>query len=177
MGKKDDEVQFLESIASTLRAIAGGTEHEVVFLGDTPHIGNDKVRLPKLNDIKTDGSRLRGEADKIALWIKHHNPKLDQAYAPKGTLQKEIYDSAEYARVEALGSLYMPGISTNIDSQIIHKNKNEPEIILMFNEIISEIKKIELKKKIESLEDKVSLNLDENLYSELLSLRNQLKRG
>jgi len=41
----------------------------------------------------------------------------------------------------------------------------------------NKIKKIELKKKIESLEDKVSLNLDEKLYSELLSLRNQLKSG
>ena len=47
----------------------------------------------------------------------------------------------------------------------------------MFNEIISEIKKIELQKKIESLESKVSLNLDETLYSELLSLRSQLKGG
>ena len=42
---------------------------------------------------------------------------------------------------------------------------------------ISEIKKIELRNKIETLEDKVSLNLDENLYTELLSLRNQLKGG
>jgi len=42
---------------------------------------------------------------------------------------------------------------------------------------MSEIKKIELQKKIEFLEDKVSLNLDENLYSELLSLRSQLKEG
>ena len=42
---------------------------------------------------------------------------------------------------------------------------------------MDEIKKIELREKIESLEDKVSLNLDETLYSELLQLRNQLKRG
>ena len=47
----------------------------------------------------------------------------------------------------------------------------------IFNEIISEIKKIELSKKIESLESKISMNLDEKLYSELLSLRNQLKSG
>ena len=47
----------------------------------------------------------------------------------------------------------------------------------MFDEIIEQIKKVELKEKIESLEAKVSLNLDENLYSELISLRNQLKRG
>ena len=56
-------------------------------------------------------------------------------------------------------------------------NKKDSEIILMFNEILEEIKKIDLRVKIESLEDKVSTNLDENLYSELLSLRNQLKRG
>ena len=68
-------------------------------------------------------------------------------------------------------------ITMNAPIKIIHKNKNEAEIDLMFNEIINEIKKIELRKKIEFLEDKVSINLDENLYSELLLLRNQLKRG
>ena len=68
-------------------------------------------------------------------------------------------------------------IINNAPVKIIHKNKSESEIVLMFNEIIDEIKKIELRKKIQFLEDKVSLNLDETLYSELLSLRNQLKGG
>ena len=68
-------------------------------------------------------------------------------------------------------------VNNNAPIKIIYKNKNENEIILIYNEIIEEIKKIELKKKIESLEDKVSLNLDENLYTELLTLRNQLKGG
>ena len=61
--------------------------------------------------------------------------------------------------------------------KIISKNKDEKELIIMFNEIIDEIKKIDLRERIESLENKVSLNLDEKLYSELLSLRNQLKSG
>ncbi len=70
-------------------------------------------------------------------------------------------------------------VNNNAPIKIIYKNKNrnENEIILIYNEIIDEIKKIELKKRIESLEDKVSLNLDENLYTELLTLRNQLKGG
>ena len=68
-------------------------------------------------------------------------------------------------------------INENAPVKIIYKHKNDDEIILMFNEIIEEIKKIELRKKIDSLENKVSLNLDENLYSELLTLRNQLKGG
>jgi len=68
-------------------------------------------------------------------------------------------------------------INNNASVKIIYKNKNDTEIVLMFNEIMDQINKIKLTKKIESLEDKVSLNLDENLYTELLSLRNQLKRG
>ena len=68
-------------------------------------------------------------------------------------------------------------IRSNAPVKIIYKNKNDDEVISIFNEITNEIKKIELREKIESLEAKVSLNLDENLYSELLSLRNQLKGG
>ena len=68
-------------------------------------------------------------------------------------------------------------IIMNAPVKMIHKNKNEAEIILMFNEITNEIKKIELRERIETLEDKVSINLDESLYSELLSLRSQLKEG
>ncbi len=68
-------------------------------------------------------------------------------------------------------------ISLNAPVKIIIKNKNEEQILMIFNEITSEIKKIDLQKKIETLEDKVSLNLDEKLYTELLSLRNRLKSG
>ena len=68
-------------------------------------------------------------------------------------------------------------INLHAPVKIICKNKNEKEIISLFEEISSEIKKIELHKKIEFLEAKVSMNLDEKLYTELLSLRNQLKGG
>ena len=68
-------------------------------------------------------------------------------------------------------------INTQAPIKIIMKEKNEEEIIMMFNEIIEEIKKIDLSKRIETLEHQVSVNLDEKLYSELLFLRNQLKSG
>ena len=68
-------------------------------------------------------------------------------------------------------------INNNAPVKIICKNKSEKEIIVIFNEIVAEIKKIKLRKEIDHLEEKVALNLDENLYSELLSLRNRLKRG
>ena len=68
-------------------------------------------------------------------------------------------------------------IQLNAAVKIIANNKNEDEIIAIFNEIIDELKIINLREKIKFLEDKVSINLDEKLYSELLSLRNQLKGG
>jgi len=68
-------------------------------------------------------------------------------------------------------------INNNAPIKIISDNKNEQEIIMMFNEIGSEIEKIDLKEKIEALEDKVSSNPDEKQYLELLSLRSQLKGG
>ncbi len=68
-------------------------------------------------------------------------------------------------------------INTNALVKNIVEKKNEKEIIMLFNEIIGEINRIDLRERIELLENKVSLNLDEKLYSELLSLRNQLKSG
>ena len=68
-------------------------------------------------------------------------------------------------------------INLNAPIKIISQNKKNDEILIMFNELINEMKKIELRERVESLENEVSLNLDEKLYSELLSLRNQLKSG
>ena len=68
-------------------------------------------------------------------------------------------------------------INFNAPIKIIINNKNEDEIVGMFDEIVDEIEKIKLRVKIGFLEDKVALNLDEKLYSELLSLRTQLKEG
>jgi len=68
-------------------------------------------------------------------------------------------------------------INDNAPIKIIHNNKSVDEVILMFKEVVEGVRKIELEERIDSLEHKVSANLDENLYSELLSLRNQLKGG
>ena len=68
-------------------------------------------------------------------------------------------------------------VDLNAPVKDIMGKKTEAEIIVIFNEIIKEINKINLRLKIDTLEEKVASNLDENLYSELLSLRNQLKSG
>ena len=94
---------------------------------------------------------------------------LSEKFFDKKKLKAEDFD-AEFKNIINL-------ININAPIKIISKNKSEKEIVTMFTEIISEIKKIDLQKEIEFLENKVSLNLDEKLYLELLSLRNQLKSG
>jgi len=95
-------------------------------------------------------------------------------------LMSEKFFDRKKVNIEDFDEKYrelIKAINTNAPVKIISSNKDEKKIISLFYEIIVEIKKIGLKKKISSLEDKVSLNLDEKLYSELLSLRNQLKGG
>jgi hypothetical protein len=59
----------------------------------------------------------------------------------------------------------------------IIKNKSEYDVEMIFNDILYEINKIDLHGKIQTLENKIAKNMDENLYEELLSLKNQLKNA
>ena len=45
MNKPTDEI-FLKANAASLRALAGGTQHEVRYVGQDSLISNDAVRLP-----------------------------------------------------------------------------------------------------------------------------------
>ena len=56
------------------------------------------------------------------------------------------------------------------------KNKNEEEISNLVEELIKDHNEQSNLRKIESLEQKLINNLDENSYSELLKLKNQLNR-
>ena len=127
-----------------------------------------------------------GEPKSIFFEILFKSLKLNKIKSPliiicnKKILYKEIKKFNFREKIEDFDKKFQDIINTiniNAPVKIIYKNKNDGEIVSIFNEIMHEIQKIELQEKIESLEDKVSLNLNENLYSELLSLRNQLKKG
>jgi DNA primase len=60
--------------------------------------------------------------------------------------------------------------------QIILKTKDDESVLELLNELIIELKELSNLKKIESLEKELINNLDENSYSELIKLKNQLNR-
>ena len=67
-------------------------------------------------------------------------------------------------------------INENSNIQIITKNKTDQEILDLLHELMQDHKDQSNLKKIESLEQKLINNLDENSYSELIKLKSQINR-
>tara|TARA_B100001057_G_scaffold500401_1_gene615234 strand:+ start:1 stop:1512 length:1512 start_codon:yes stop_codon:yes gene_type:complete len=67
-------------------------------------------------------------------------------------------------------------INENSNIQIIIKNKNDDEVSNLLEELLKDHKDQSNLRKIESLEQKLINNLDENSYSELIKLKSQLNR-
>ena len=67
-------------------------------------------------------------------------------------------------------------INENSNIQIIIKNKNDEAIENLLDELLKDHKEQFNLRKLESLEQKLINNLDENSYSELVKLKNQINR-
>jgi len=67
-------------------------------------------------------------------------------------------------------------INENSNIQIIIKNKNDEKVSNLLDELLKDHKEQSNLRKIESLEQKLINNLDENSYSELIKLKSQLNR-
>ena len=67
-------------------------------------------------------------------------------------------------------------INENSNIQIIIKNKNDEEVLNLLDELLRDHREESNLRKIESLEQKLINNLDENSYSELIKLKSQLNR-
>ncbi len=70
----------------------------------------------------------------------------------------------------------MKEINENSNIQIIIKNKTDQDVLILLEELIEEHKEQINLRRIESLEQKLINNLDENSYSELIKLKSQLNR-
>ena len=127
MSKNSENTQFQNATASTLKAISGNKieEREIKFSGSTGYLSSKEVRLPiiskELND--TELFKLRGEADKIALKIKYHDPVLHNKYIPSSDLSSQIFQLAEESRIEAIGSKNLLGIKKNLQDLVVEKFK------------------------------------------------------
>ncbi len=126
MSPFDKDAQFLRSNAAAMRALAGGKDHQVTYAGTDTHVGNDDVRLPALPPTATAAQKasLRGAADGAALWLAHHNALTHKKHCPSPDGAKAIFESAERARVEAIGARHMKGVGANLDAALNQRYEN-----------------------------------------------------
>ena len=127
MTKKLENSQFQVATASTLKAISGDleSEREIKFSGNSGYLSSKEIRLPQiLKDLNNEQlSKLRGEADKIALKIKYHDPILHNKLIPNSDLSSKIFQLAEDSRIEAVGSKNLIGLKNNLQNLVVEKFK------------------------------------------------------
>ncbi len=109
---------FKRSTAACLRAISGEYELEVTYGADHAAAAGTRARLPSPpKDMDpADMARLRGEADALALRLKHHDDAVNNRFVPQSQAAREIFEAVEQARVEAIGAREMDGVAANLSA-------------------------------------------------------------
>ena len=107
---------FKRAVASCFRAMADESEVDVTFSAEPPGVSGDRVRLPFPNrELPSEEvAQVRGEADALALKMRHHDARLHSSRMPTGDVAPVLFEMLEQARVEALGTRRMAGASENI---------------------------------------------------------------
>ncbi len=115
--KQYDLDEFKRALTMAMRSISKEDELTVSFGAETGTVNGLKARLPLPNKsmTKTQLNSLRGEADSIALFIAHHKGEIAQKYLPQGQKAKNIFNSLEKIRCEAIGAKQMAGIAKNLN--------------------------------------------------------------
>ena len=117
MAQNESAVEsFRRVTAAAMRAIGRKTELNVTFAPGQHGLAGTEARLPlPARDLpRTEVAQVRGEADAIALKLRLHNAETHRREAPRTEMGRQIFDAVEQARVEAIGSRYMAGVSENL---------------------------------------------------------------
>jgi cobaltochelatase CobT len=111
---------FKKALAEATKVMANDPDMTITYSVDPSGMTKEGVRLPQVSRRMTRDEVMlaRGTADAFALRRKYHNEATANRYAPTGNLAREIYESMEAARCEAVGARTMPGTAGNIDAKI-----------------------------------------------------------
>ena len=99
-----------------MRAISREPELNVTFAQDGPQASGHQVRLaPPARDLNyIEVSEMRGHSDSIALRMRHHDEETHIRRMPRTEMARQVYDSVERARCEAIGARRMIGLRENL---------------------------------------------------------------
>ena len=108
--------EFRRSTAAVMRAIAAREELNVSFRSGAAASDSSTIYLPPPPGYMPAAqvSRMRGEADAIALRLRYHDEQCHARHRPDGPLARAVFDAVEQVRVESIGARDMPGVALNL---------------------------------------------------------------
>ena len=125
------------------------------------------INYPDASEIKLEElSEIKFSSDKNET-LKKDLLKIFSSKGEKDKLRNDIINKEK---------IFLKEIEKNVNLKVILDKKNIDEIEKILSDLIFDLQEMGHIKKIESLEKKLVKNLDENSYSELIKLKNQLNR-
>ncbi|HEX4695484.1 cobaltochelatase subunit CobT [Sphingomonas sp.] len=120
--------RFKTVLGGASRALANEPEVELAFTADAPAQSGKHIKVPMpARTLPADQvAEARGFADGFALRLRHHNAALHLRAAPGDAVARAVFDAAESARVEALGSRGYAGISDNLAHALDQRLRTDP---------------------------------------------------
>jgi cobaltochelatase CobT len=111
---------FRQVTGATMRAVSHRPELTVSFAPEGAGLRGNDARLPvPSRDLPDDEVAIvRGEADALALRLRHHDDGLHVRRQPAGQLSRAIFNAVEQARCEALGARLMAGVASNLGAAL-----------------------------------------------------------
>src|SRR5271163_562397 len=111
---------FKRAVATAVRSLAGEPELEVNFSAEPPSLKGLKARLPlpSRNLSPNEVAIVRGQGDAYALRRAFHEDSVHEQFRPQSSDAAAVFEAAEQARVEAIGSLAMKGVASNLAAQL-----------------------------------------------------------
>ncbi|MBC6441137.1 MAG: cobaltochelatase subunit CobT [Rhodospirillales bacterium] len=110
-----------------MRAMSRDAELEVNFGVQEPLVSGHSAQLTQPTrdlDVHTV-AMTRGEADQLALKMRHHDAKTHARRRPMGEIGRTIYDAVEDARCECLGINRMKGVAGNVSVVLEERCRNK----------------------------------------------------
>jgi len=120
MASEENPVEeFRRVTAAAMRAIAERDDLQLSFGSEARMVGTQaRLPAPPRDMSEKDVAHLRGEADAMALRLRHHDDAVHKARMPPSAEARAVFDTMEQVRVEALGAREMKGVAQNLHSAL-----------------------------------------------------------
>jgi len=120
--------EFRNVTAATVRALSENPSLVVSFKSGDPGAedGTVFINRPSSTDGDTQIDRLRGQADRVACWLRYHD---DELVAPTEAGDEEthsLFRALEAARCDCLGARCFEGVAKNLQAHFRHEYSRNP---------------------------------------------------